>query len=158
MVKHFYFALFMVLISSTLAGNTYLHRNNATYIVLQPGDFGIGLRYDRHFGNNGVYTSLAKGRYRLPDGGYINDHYKASLGYMRQLPLKTNKPVHDYALIGLTYHTYGARQYGEGIINEKVFKPISFEVGVGANIFRFKYGIRFDILKHEGSIDFGFTF
>ena len=144
---------------STLAGNPYLQRNNALYAVIQPGDFGLGLRYDRHTDIGGVYASLAKGRYRLADGGYINDHYKGALGLMWQFPQKFNNPfIKDYLSLGVAYHSYGGRYYADGLINEKVFKPWSFEAGCGVKIKRFILGIRMDILKWEGSMDFGFVF
>ena len=160
MKKHFYLALFMVLIGNiALAGNPYPHCNNALYAVIQPGDFGLGLRYDRHTDIGGVYVSLAKGAYLLPFGGYINDHYKGALGLMWQFPQKFNNPfIKDYLSLGVTYHSYGGRYYADGLINEKVFKPWSFEAGCGVKIKRFILGIRMDILKWEGSMDFGFVF
>lgn len=168
----FLFSFLIVFEMSTLAGNPYLQRDNAIYVVVQPGDLGFGLRYDRYLSKNlftenynkyfdggGVYCSFTKGSYRLPFGGYIKDHYRCALGYMYGFPQKFNNPfIKDYLSLGVTYHSYGGRFYADGLINEKVFKPWSFEAGVGVNIKRFILGIRMDILKWEGSVDWGFTF
>lgn len=154
----FLFSFLMAFSISALAGNPYLQRNNAVYAVIQPGDFGLGLRYDRHTDIGGVYVSLAKGSYRLPASGYIHNHYKGALGLMYELPQKINNPIKNYLSLGLTYHTYGERNYNPVLINENVFKPWSFEAGCGVKINRFIIGIRMDILKWEGSMDFGITF
>jgi hypothetical protein len=59
---------------------------------------------------------------------------------------------------GLSHHTYGERAYFPGTINEKVFKPLSIEVGGGVNVGNISAAIRFDPFKREGSWDLGFSF
>ena len=59
---------------------------------------------------------------------------------------------------GLSYHTYGEKSYEPRTINEKVFKPLSIEAGGGLRRKNLNAAIRFDLIKFEGSIDFGISF
>jgi hypothetical protein len=56
--------------------------------------------------------------------------------------------------LGLNYHTF--RNY-QGL-NKKALAPFSCDVGFGGKIKWFVLQIRFDILKYESNIDFGFNF
>lgn len=145
------FALF----TATLAGRD----PNALYLSVQPGDRGLGIRYDRYVGRTGIFLSGARGGYKFNDGGYIKDHYRFALGGIYQPRQKLNNPyIKDYFTFGLSYHLYGAREYNPIFINENVFKPWSFEFGGGVRLFKFAFGLRMDIIKWEGIVDFGWRF
>jgi hypothetical protein len=145
--------IILLFISITVSG-----QRNSVYVSLQPGDLGMGLRYDRSFHNSGIYTSLTKGSYHLNDGGYIHNHYKGALGYIYRLPKPLGIQIRNYASIGITYHNYGTKQYYFETIDPGNFKPLSFELGFGGSINRFITFIRFDVLKQEGCVDVGFKF
>lgn len=119
-------------------------QKNIISLTFQPTDLGVGLRYDKLFCNNGIYTSVSYGNYRIGES-YLKDHYKISIG--------CSIPVEDNFLnCGVSYHQYGER-YGE--INKKALAPISFDIGGGVFIKKWMVGFRFDLLKGEGSVDIG---
>lgn len=146
--------LFVFIIAGTVAN---AQNKNVIYVTLQPVDLGIGLRYDRHFSDVGIYATLTRGNYRLRDS-YINNHIRVSAGSL--IVFNKNTPANKESIVscGIVYHHYGERCYDPKIINEKIFRPISIELGVGANVNRFNVGIRIDILKAEGNADFGVSF
>jgi len=136
---------------------TRIEKPNTIYLTYQPGDLGLGVRYDRRISQFGVYSSLSKGNYKLSDRDYINNHIKVALGglfYFR----KNFDDLQGFFNCGVSYHSYGEKSYEPGTINEKVFKPLSIETGVGTRKGHFAAGIRFDPIKFEGSIDFGISF
>ena len=137
--------------------NLFMYQNTA-YLVLQPGDLALGIRYDHQFNDFGMYGSIAKGSYHLRDGGYINEHYKAALGYMMHLPNHIGSLTYNTFSWGITYHTYNHKQFYTEAINPVNLRPFSFELGVGGGINHFNTAIRFDVLKHEGCVDVGFAF
>jgi hypothetical protein len=160
------------LIYPTISGNL---RHQVLYFCLQPTDLGIGIRGDYRFtkninkGNNvvdlrltsfGIYSSLTYGNYKFL-GGHINDHFKLSGGGIYYLPVIVDKfgdLWQSFFTGGLCYHHYGEFVNDFNVINPKVLKPMSFELGTGVNLSRVILGVRRDFLKGEVSFDLGYTF
>jgi len=138
-------------------GQIKIENPNTIYLTFQPTDLGLGIRYDRRISQFGVYSSLSRGTYGLGDGNYIKNHIKTALGGLFY-PGKNPNGVQSFFHCGLSYHTYGEKSYEPGMINEKAFKPLSIEAGMGARKGHFSASIRFDPLKWEGSIDYGVSF
>lgn len=128
---------------------------NTLYLTFQPGDLGLGIRYDRSISQFGVYSSLSRGNYKLADEVYIKNHFKFALGGLFYLKKNLFNNSTGFFNGGISYHSYGEKS---GSINEKVFKPLSIEAGMGARKGHFSASIRFDPLKWEGSIDVGVSF
>jgi len=149
-------AIFVFLLI-TISFAAYPQYKNNAFVSLQAGDLGIGARYDRSIGDLGIYGSGAWGNYQLVNGGYINDHVRVALGGFFYLPEQMNNYIHTKVTIGAVYHFYGEKDY-DGGIDESAFFPLSAEIGIGTYIKRFALAMRFDILKFEGIIDFGFNF
>jgi len=150
-------AIFIFLFTIVSAAAHSQYKNNL-YVSLQPGDLGVGIRYDRSINDLGVYGSGSWGNYTLMNGEYINDHIRFAVGGFFYLREQTNEYIHTKITLGAVYHIYGDRNYSHGIINEDVFFPLSAELGIGTYIKRFACALRFDIIKFEGIIDFGFNF
>jgi len=113
------------------------------YLTLSPEDRAIGIRADMEH----VYVSMSYGNYYLPYGGYIKDHARTSIGF-----------IYDKYSIGMVYHSYG-EVYEALPLNKASLKPISVELG--ARVFvteRFVAALRYDVLRREGTVDFGFCF
>jgi len=131
---------------------------NTLYLTFQPGDLGLGVRYDRRISQFGVYSSLSRGNYKLAEEEYIKNHFKFALGGLLYLKENLFNNSTGFFSGGISYHSYGEKSYESGMINEKVFKPLSIEAGMGARKGHFGASIRFDPLKWEGSMDFGISF
>jgi hypothetical protein len=142
------------------------------YVSLQPCDLGIGLRYDyrfttkviksnpvKSFTKHGLYVSITHGNYNFL-GGYIDDHWKLSGGYVYYLNyiMDCFGGSQSFVTLGLNYHHYGKYiDEFELLDNYKAFKPLSVDIGSGLNIGKFVLCIRFDT-KIDGAIDFGLNF
>jgi hypothetical protein len=113
------------------------------YVSFAPGDNGIGLRAD--FGH--TYLSMNYGNYWLPAGGYIKDHSRIALGLIYR----------DFTL-GMVYHHYG--EVKETLeLNKATFYPVTVELGVRVFVHKwFVAAIRYDVIRTEGVVDFGFWF
>lgn len=138
-----------------LCGISYsqVNNNNAVYIIIQPTDLGIGIRYDRKINeHDGAYISKSSGDYIFP-GGYIKNHEKLSLGYIRYF----NKHK-SFATIGANYNKYGEIYYQQQI-KPLTLKPLSVDIGVGV-IMNDIINIAFtcDCIKYETAICFGINF
>ena len=120
--------------------------NDALFITLQPGDLGVGLRYDHFYSDWGTYYNVTYGNYTLPEGGYIKDHWKAAIG--------TSYKRYSF---GVSYHHFGDIYDTVGLTDRTLYN-ISCELGVSIDINRFISSIRWDILRGEGILDFGFSF
>ena len=131
---------------------------NAIYLTFQPGDLGLGIRYDHEFSSFGIYSSLSRGNYKLSNEMYINNHIKVALGGLFYLRKKYVDSPKGFFNFGLSYHNYGKNSYTLEMINEELFEPLSIEAGVGVKKGHFSCGIRFDPLKWEGCLDFGIAF
>jgi len=133
-------------------------QKNAFYISFQPVDFGLGLRYDRKLTNDvGLYTSVSYGKFRLPHGGYIKDHMRYVAGGL--FYLKEYHNTRPSFGVGIIYATYGERYITMPDFPNSVFDPISFELSFNTYCWeRFAIGVRFDFLKNESALDFGWRF
>lgn len=130
-----------------------LQGQNIVYLTYQPQDNGVGIRFD-HIGekaNKGIYASISRGNYYF-DGGYIKNHIKVAMGGLFYWPETRN-----YLIAGMTYHKYGKRKLTP-LINEKVFEPLSIEIGSAVTLGRIIVSCRTDIIKWEPSIDIGWKF
>jgi len=131
-------------------------QRNTYYVSFQPGDLGIGLRYD----HKDLYGSLAWGNYRFWGGTYIKNHIRAAVGYKFDMTHEIgNGNVINFFSIGGVYHYYGMGNFTEEQINrqEGLF-PVSLELGAGVRMNRVVVGFRFDMVKFEGVVDLGITF
>lgn len=119
--------------------------NTVTYLSFSPADVGLGFRVDI----DGGYMSMQYGNYKLPYGGYIKDHAKIAMGVTYK----------SYSL-GLAYHGSGETKIPDGMsLTKSTLRPISIEAG--ARVFvtdHFVAALRYDVLRHEGTIDFGICF
>lgn len=149
-----FFALFLIFASLQA------QKKNTIFIATQPGDLGIGIRYDRIISANiGLYGTATRGNYKLANNAFINDHCRYSIGYTVLLPQKMHDNTQSRFTCGLVYHKYGIRQFNVMDVNyERAFSPASVECGVAGRIDRLNMAIRMDIFKWEGCVDFGFSF
>ncbi len=129
--------LFLLLFTTSLAAQ------NTIYFVMQPADFGLGVRYDKTWKGKGFYTAISKGNYSLPEA-YIKDHVKGTLGI-----------VYKYFTFGFNYHKFGETK---GEIRKQAFDRASGEFGLRSSSGKFSCAIRYDPIKFEGSWDIGFNF
>jgi len=135
---------------------------NSVYATFQVVDYGLGLRYDRRFTKRfGSYLSAAKGKYILPDDKYV-DHYKYVLGIDWYVH-KFVSDIQNIFFIGASYHDFrGYTSYSDKINEMEDYyrlKHWSFEVGTGMIIGKgFTCAFRFDFLRDESNVDFGWSF
>lgn len=135
-MKKIVLLLFLLITVSSQAQNT-------IYLILQPCDMGLGLRYDREWNGIGGYVSLAKGEYKLGEN-YIKNHNRVTAGFLYK----------NFSL-GVVYNEYG--EY-VGTYPDRLFDPLSFELGGKAYLKHFAFALRFDFMKCEGSWDIGIKF
>lgn len=128
-------------------------QNHTLYIVFQPLDLGLGLRYDLCFNKIGFYTSVSYGSYYLYKMNGLRDHIKLTAGLM----ILYHKDF--YFIGGANYHYINAFNPSIDVINSRILDHWSFELGVTSVIFKkIKIGLRTDILKWEPCIDLGLIF
>jgi len=132
---------FLCFFSSLLA------QKNTVYIIHQPTDMGLGLRYDRQISDFGFYLSASKGTYRFSD--ISCNHVKLVGGVVS---FKSDDTVTKLFSAGLSYNFYG------DLIPEKVSFPLSLDLGVGCRINRFNAGFCMDFIKWESTINIGYSF
>ena len=129
-----------------------LGQNPTVYLSFAPQDNGVGVRIDK----DGGYMSMSYGNYKLPYGGYIKDHLKLSMGFL-----------YKNFTLGLTYHEWGEMnetiQLEEGLeisipLVKRNLRHLSFEAGGIVELDRFVAGFRYDVLRNEGTVDFGIKF
>ena len=132
-----------------------LSQKNTIYIIHQPTDMALGLRYDRQISDYGFYLSASKGTYRFDNitcehiDNITCDHIKVVGGIVNY---KSDEAVTRLFSAGISYNIYGA------LIPEKVSFPVSFDLGCGCRINRFNAGFCMDFIKWEGTINFGYSF
>lgn len=131
---------------------------NTTYIVFQPVDLGVGLRYDRTINNhNAIYSSISYGNYSLPNR-YIDNHIKVSLGAYKYISKDNRNGSVPYVGGGINLNQYGETNMCRKC-HKLVFFPVSIEFNVGLiTSSRISVSIRYDPIKNESSIDFGTYF
>jgi hypothetical protein len=147
MKKLLFIALFGLSLSSFGQGN-------ALSLSLSPADLGAGVRYDRYFGDVGVYLSGSYGNYAF-HSYQIRDHRKASSGLTLRM---ANQTYVSYFSLGVCAHKYGKTILPEDYDTKRVLSLLSYEIGAGTCIGRFVAGIRIDLYKWDAVIDVGFKF
>lgn len=142
--------LFLVCISLSLSG-----QRNTISLTFAPTDAGVGFRYDRQLSDYGIYISVSKGNYRL---GYewIDNHTKIGLGTVIYIQSPYNDNIINLFSIGLSYHQYGERNILT--IPNKVFYPISLDLGAGIRMEKTNVGFSIDPIKWEGTVNIGYSF
>jgi hypothetical protein len=129
---------------------------NAAYISVLPADWGIGVRYDHSFVGVGAYGSISYGNYNINELTYIKNHIKYTIGVSAPLP-KWND-WHYAFNVGINYHDWGKVVMGDIQLNDKIFNPWSFELGISVKLPRFALAVRTDIMRWEPCIDIGIPF
>ena len=119
-----------------------LGQNPTVYLSFAPQDNGVGVRIDK----DGGYMSMSYGNYKLPYGGYIKDHLKLSMGFL-----------YKNFTLGLTYHEWGEMNETIQLVKRNL-RHLSFEAGGIVELDRFVAGFRYDVLRNEGTVDFGIKF
>lgn len=130
-----------------------LKAQNTISVVHYPTDMGIGLRYDRQIQNSGIYIAMSKGNYRISESERINNHIKTVIGALRYF--ETQYDDITYISAGMSYHYYNNR-----LINQpqKVYHPLSLDLGCGVKFEHTMIGFCFDFLKWEGGVNAGINF
>jgi hypothetical protein len=142
------FAIFFLFYCLNLSG-----QNNILSATYQVIDRGIGIRYDRLFGDVGIYAAFADGNYRLVNGSVSHLKYVAGI----DVKFNPGYEYNPYFSMGFAYHQFKGEEKIQNI-SKKVYDPISIEFGVGNHIGNVNVGIRFDILKNEAAFDLGYMF
>ena len=132
-----------------------LQAQNTLSVLSYPSDRGLGLRYDRQIQSSGLYIAMSKGNYRISESERIDNHIKTAIGYVRYMESYYDDFTHTYFSAGVSYHYYSNRI--SGLLN-RVYYPVSFDLGCGAKFEHTMVGFVFDFIKHEGGINFGVNF
>jgi hypothetical protein len=143
------FTLFSLVVSS--------QKRNTIYICFQPNDLGYGLRYDYSFNGIGIYNSVTYGGYQFAQAR-INNHLKLSSGVMIFNKRKLYTGDYNLLSIGLSYNHYRGTNVWTSTFNPKAFKPVSLEIGAGTVVNRFSVAFRYELIKNNVSLDFGYKF
>jgi len=133
------------------SANIYCQKNTF-YASAQPVDLGYGIRYDRKIDNFGVYASMSKGKYKIPEEFYIEKHIKLSLG-----GIAYSKYDCTFLSYGFNYNIYGDYFLSDNTSRMTTY-PVSIELGAGVLFPRMSMAVRLDMLKWESSIDLGIRF
>jgi hypothetical protein len=148
--------LFAVLLSVTVTGQKKHLRpfDSSIQLTVSPNsDLGIGLKYTYKY----LYISAARSSYSLPDNGSI-DHYRASLGYFKTIMIDRMTKLTNLYCAGVVYNMYSNSKYRTLALNHNQLFPVSAEIGVGMGMGRLSAMIRYDVLKFDCYVDFGFNF
>jgi hypothetical protein len=134
--------------------------SNTIYVSVQPVNKGLGIRYDKFFNKFGSYVALSnKNEFKWKDKDsdyYIKDHIKLTTGLLYKLPAFKPEEYQNYIGIGLIYNNYGETLVP---LNSIVLNTWSFELSTNIKIYDiFNIGIRYDPIKSESTLDFGYSF
>lgn len=129
---------------------------NAVYLSVLPADWGIGLRYDHSFNGVGAYGSISYGNYNISEETYIKDHVKYTIGVSAPIPSYEN--WHYAFNAGLNYHDWGKVTMDGVQLDDKIFNPWSFELGLSVKLPHFAIAVRTDIMRWEPCVDIGIPF
>ena len=129
-----------------------LQAQNTLSVLYHPTDKGIGLRYDRQIQNSGLYIAMSKGNYQVSESERIDNHVKTAIGYVRYMKSYYDDFTHTYFSAGVSYHYYSNRLID---MPQKVYYPLSIDLGCGVKFKHTMIGFVFDFLKWEGGINFG---
>jgi hypothetical protein len=144
--------LFLLLLSLAASAQ----KRNVVYLCLQPNNLGYGLRYDYHFNEIGLYSSLTYGSYTF-FGGFIKEHIKASAGMTFLNKRKPFADDYNFLSVGTSYNIYKGVEYDKSF-NKAVFHPLALEIGAGTIIGWFSLAFRYELVKSNVSLDVGIKF
>lgn len=144
----------LILISLLIIMFGNLQAQNTLSVFYHPTDKGIGLRYDRQIQNSGLYIAMSQGNYLISESERINNHIKIVAGYVKYLDSKYyDSPF--YISGGISYHHYSNRIID---LPDKVYYPLSIDLGCGVKFEHTMVGFIFDFVKQEGGVNFGINF
>lgn len=132
-----------------------LQAQSTISIVHYPTDMGLGIRYDRQIQMSGFYVAMSKGEYRISETKRIDNHIKTVIGYVKYLESQYNDFTDTYFSAGMAYHYYSNRLIEQP---QKVYYPLSVDLGCGVKFKKVMMGLCFDFLKWEGGVNFGINF
>ena len=144
-----------LIITVESVGQNHQISKNAVYIVMQPADFGMGIRGDYHFWKAGVYGSASYGTLGLYKRASLKKHIKLTAGVL--IPLKRYLSNQFDISVGLNYH-YVEKIKGENLdywAGTIFYYPWSYEIGLTIKLKRITMGVRTDIMRWEPCIDVG---
>ena len=133
---------------------------NTVYLVFQPVNHGIGLRYDRMIksSNYGIYGSLMHKDMKLVNGLIIKHHYKLVSGVLLYGDPMFNI-FHPYVGVGVSYNAYDGLYNIPPAIPENELSHWSFDVSLNTRIYNIiNAGIIMDPMLETISFNVGFTF
>lgn len=145
--------LILICLSIAMIGS--LQAQNTISVVYHPTDMGFGIRYDRQIKNSGLYVAMSKGSYRISETERINNHIKTVAGYVKYIKSEYNDFTDTYFSSGVSYHYYSNRLIEQP---QKVYYPLSVDLGCGVKFKHTMIGFCFDFLKWEGGVNFGINF
>lgn len=128
---------------------------NTLYLVYQPIDMGIGVRYDRMFTPKwGSYIAFSYGEYRNDKGLLTQSNYKAVSGVLLYFnPLCDI--INPYIGVGLNFNGYNMI---DNLPANNLYMW-SFELSANARISNnWNIGVRCDPIEKVTSLDIGFSF
>jgi hypothetical protein len=133
-------------------------QKNTAYLSLSLPDRGLGFRYDRELiaqpqtNSIGLFVGANKGKYQT--------WYKHGLNHVKIVAGVTyfvHTPGSSYTnlfIAGLNYNFYSR----ELELDNKVYFPVSFDIGTGMRFKRVSFLMTYDVLKKDASLNFGINF
>lgn len=147
--------LLLGICTRTQAQSVYGRHSDAVYLSFQPIDLGVGVRYDYHISDVGMYSSMSYGDWRLYRANGLRHHVKMSTGVL--LPFRYDHTAHIDFTAGINYHYLNSVRI-EGIdINPHMFNPWSFELGFAVKFKKVSIAAATDILRWEPCVYIGRT-
>lgn len=130
---------------------------DAVYMSYQPVDHGLGIKADYHIWKIGLYNSLTYGNKGLYKIYQLGDHTKFTAGVL--VPIKDLRAEYHYCLqAGVNYHLLDGSVNDDPIVNPKIFRPWSYELGICMYVGGFALSMRTDIRRWEPGVDVGINF
>jgi hypothetical protein len=128
---------------SSIKNSPFPKRDLTVYGTYQPTNNGFGLAVSYNF----IYTSFSHGTFHLPNGGYIRDENKYTVGGIFK----------GYSL-GFIYHTYGEVYETVDLLDYATCK-YSIELGVSVEVYDPMYvNMRIDVIQRQVVLGFGRNF
>jgi hypothetical protein len=154
-MKKIIFMLALVLVSSITNAQRDIRYANVVYLSFYPQDLGLGIRYDRKINNFGIYNSIAYGR----GNEFFKGRIKYNCGGLIYTKRNVDNDIQFYYGAGLSVSKYFKDERVIQDLPNAATRPISFEL-TGSTFIKSKFaiGVRYDVLKKEGTMDFGICF
>lgn len=155
-MKTLLLALLLLIICSTSLAQYAYNKPDAIYLLFQPTDLGIGVRYDYHIKDLGLYSSISYGDWRLYKYNGLRHHVKLSTGVLLPFRTSSNNSHSDFTA-GINYHHIGSIMFDDVYLDPKIFNPWSFELGFVTKFRFFSVAVATDILRWEPCVYIGKT-